>query len=114
MLTNFDFDTLMAEGCIQCESEGLREWWPLLVIATQRDPCTTGCPAFKDGACLAYQKYSRTAICERNDKVAALKVATTPNNGSGEWAGLSMKQIAAKEGISLNEARKRKREGKYD
>lgn len=114
MLTNIDFDTLMAEGCIQCENEGLRELWPLLVIETQRDPCTTGCPAFKGGACLAYQKYSRMAIRERGNKAVTLKAATTPNNGSGEWAGLSMKQIAAKEGISLNEARKRKREGKYN
>ena len=113
MLTNFDFDTLMAEGCIQCESESLRELWPLLVIETQRDPCTTGCPAFEDGACLVYQKYSRTAILERTDKAAMLKAATTPNNGSGEWVGLTMKQIAAKEGVSLNEARKRKRGGKY-
>ncbi len=113
MLTNIDFDTLMAEGCIQCEFEGLRERWPLLVHETLGDPCTTGCPAFKGGACPAYQKYSRTAVRERVNKAATLKAATTPNNGSGEWAGLSMKQIAVKEGVSLNEARKRKREGKY-
>lgn len=113
MLTNIDFDTLMAEGCIQCEFEGLRKIWPHLVIETQRDPCTTGCPAFKGGACSAYQKYNRTVIHERVNKATTLKAATTPNNGSGEWAGLSMKQIAAKEGISLNEARKRKRGGKY-
>ena len=100
----------MTDGCIQCESEGLRELWPLLVIGTLGDPCTTGCPAFKGGACLAYRKYSRTVFRGRANKAAA----TTPNNGSGEWAGLSMKQIAAKEGISLNEARKRKREGKYN
>jgi len=84
MLTNFDFDTLMAEGCIQCEFEGLRERWPLLVIETQGDPCTTGCPVFKGGACPAYQKYSYTVFRGRDDKAAMLKAATTPNNGSGE------------------------------
>jgi hypothetical protein len=109
MLTVTDFDVLQAAGCIQCAHGSMHELWVHLLAATELDPCTTGCAAFDGGACPCYRQYRATTPRQ----VGSLLDATNPHNGTGEWAGLSMKQIAAKEGISLGEARKRKREGHY-
>jgi len=108
-------DVLQAGGCIQCESKGPKanDIWLALIVATNRDPCTTGCPAFKGGACAMYREHSTVLAHAKATKAAEFKAATTPSNGSGEWAGLSMKKIAAKEGISLGEARRRKQRGQY-
>lgn len=115
MLRTIDYDVLKAGGCIQCEGNDQlgRDLWLGLIVSTNRDPCTTGCPAFKGGKCAMYREHSTVLAKEKATKASEFKAATTPNNGSGEWVGMSMKKIAAKEGISLGEARRRKAEGQY-
>lgn len=106
------FDTLKEAGCIQCESEILRRMFHLLMAISKSDPCTK-CPAFHGGKCKVYQQYHSIAINQKSRKEKQLKKATVPNNGTGRWANMSMKQIAQTEGISLNEARRRKAAGAY-
>lgn len=115
-----NFEALKKAGCIQCEHDSLRLMFHALMAATFRHPCTIDCPAFKDGKCSAYQQFNtdaklRRAEDEKRERAGAraLEDATTPHHGTGKWAGMTIRQIAKAEGISLNEARRRKQQGKY-
>ena len=120
MLTG-SFETLKEAGCIQCEHNSLRLSFRALMAATLRNPCTMDCPAFDDGKCNAYQLYNTDAKIQRAEdekreraKERAFRLARTPNNGTGKWAGMSIRKIAREEGISLKEARRRKAKGEYN
>ena len=60
--------------------------------ATGGNPCTTGCAYYKGGACPAYRKL------------------TLPVNVAvGQQQGETVREMAARLGISLSEARRRRR-----
>ncbi len=103
------------------ESDGCQLAYPAdlfkgLMAATHGDPCRTGCAYFNDGKCPAFLKHDS----EEQDKRARAKAeharSQTDQSGliGGEWLGMTIRQIAEKEGISLNEARRRKQDGKYN
>lgn len=102
MLTTINPSVLKDAGCQLATRPQL---FVGLCQVTNNDPCKTGCVFFEGGRCPAYRKYHSNF-----NKVAPGPV--DPLIG-GAWAGMTMKQIAAKEGISLNEARRRKQDGRY-
>ena len=115
MLTN-DFEALKAAGCIQCEYTDMRQMSHALMDATSRNPCML-CPAFDYGRCNAYRLHNTDATLQRAEdekRKKAKERAKTPHNGTGKWAGMTIRQIAKAEEISLKEARRRKAKGEYN
>lgn len=113
---NNDLEQLKQDGCQLVEP---KERFAALMVASSGDPCTTGCTYFKAGTCPAYQKYHSKAINERikteSERTKAHTKAYSDQSGliGGQWEGKTIRQIAKAENISLNEARRRKQEGKY-
>jgi hypothetical protein len=107
-----DLEKLKADGCQLVEPQ---ELFIGLMLATRGDPCTTGCAYFKDGKCPAYLKHHSDAQEAARAKQADYRRSHSDQSGmiGGQWSGMSIKQIAEKEGISLNQARENKRAGKY-
>jgi len=97
------FEQLHAARCMQTGNEDgdqpiTSDWVKRLValmVLTNQDPCTTGCPAFKDGRCPAYQQY-HTACVKKTNAIKPVE---------------SVAQIAKRLGISKNEVRRRKHKG---
>lgn len=91
MLATTDLELLQRDGCKLATPNGL------LVQLTQEvgDPCTTGCSYYNGGKCPAFRLHN----------------TRSPHRPPEVQKGLTMKQIANKYGISLNEARRRKLHG---
>lgn len=105
-LLTLDVHRLYDDGCQLKPKEVLAG----IMADTNNDPCTTGCAYFDDGKCPAYRRHFGII----NPKSAPNAHATHHDKLiGGRWTGKSMKQIAAAEGISLNEARRRKERGDY-
>lgn len=119
------FDQLWKAGCIQTGNDGqkgddepkrvagFRDRWPGLMQLCNFDPCTTGCPEFRDGKCKAYQQY-HTQYQEEQRKEQQRRERSkdaTRAPGTAQFPGLSVKQIADQLGISKNEVRRRKQAG---
>ena len=104
------FDEMHEAGCIQAEFPGCRIMFSFLMIELDGNPCD-GCPVWdeKGQDCEAHQKHHSSFIGQQIDKRLALEATTKPANN--KYPGMNMKQIAAYLGVSLNQARKRKREG---
>jgi hypothetical protein len=100
------FAQLHAAGCIQTGADvewrvGVAEaqfgpMFRLLTYRTDGKPCD-GCPAFNSGKCEAYQQYKALP------PAAAPKADYLP-----EHPGMSVRQIAAKLGVSIGEVRRMK------
>jgi len=107
------FQQLMDAGCVQAEMPALLPLFFGLMALTNQNPCA-GCPIWdnKGPECKAFQEYhSASARVIATQQV--IKDATTPNNVPAEHplAGLSVKKIAEKLGISIGEVRRRKAAG---
>ena len=98
-----------------CELSSPPELFRLLMLSTFGDPCTTGCSYFNNGKCPAYNKYHSIPEDIRRRGSADLVRSHSDQSGliGGRWEGLSIRQIALEQGISLNEARRRKQAGQY-
>lgn len=107
-----NLNILKADGCQLTEPEQL---FNLLVLETGGDPCTTGCAFHRDGKCPAYLKHHTTPQEEARSKAADYRASHSDQSGliGGKWSGMSIKQIAQAERISLNKARDNKLAGKY-
>lgn len=108
------FTQLMEAECIQAENRELEQLFQALMIATKRNPCD-GCPVWgnKGPECKAFQQYHTAYVQTVAAHQQAVKDATIPNNVSFEHplAGLSIKKIAEKLGVSISEVRRRKASG---
>jgi hypothetical protein len=115
------FRELMGAGCIQAEIPLQEPLFNMLMEATDNNPCVV-CPVWtrQGPKCKAFQAYHTSyqyaiykhAISELEKNTRKAK-ATTPSNVPNDHllAGLSVKQIAAKLGISIGEVRRRKTAG---
>lgn len=108
------FEDLQAAGCIQAEMESLRPIFVGLMDMTNCNPCN-GCPIWDQLGedCKAFAKFHSYAIESRYQAKVELEQATTPHNipSGHEFQGMSVKQIAAKLGVSIGEVRRRKLAG---
>lgn len=108
------FDQLMAAGCLQAEVPGLLMIFRLLMVETSANPCA-GCPVWnrKGPECGAFREYHSAYAQSVKKQEQVIKDATTPNNVPAEHplAGLSIKKIAEKLGVSISEVRRRKANG---
>ena len=98
------------------QTESGVDFYDAFVIATHGDLCTTGCPAFKGGKCEIYRKYHPKAQHKAaGDRLSTLAKQHDNNRGlvGGKWFGMTVAQLARKDGISKNEARRRKAAGHY-
>lgn len=104
---------VMAEA--RCQLANPPELFNGLVAATRGDPCTTGCVYFDKGKCPAYLKWHSVPVEAAWHKKQDEVRAHTDQSGliGGKWSGMTIRQIAEKEGISLGEARRRKQAGAY-
>jgi hypothetical protein len=109
-----DFDQLKADGCIQAETDSLRDLFSMLMSMSGRNPCD-GCPVWgrKGPGCIAFQNHHSAYISWKKAHDEEIRANGTPKNAPDDhkFAGMNMKQIAAELGISLGEARRRKMEG---
>jgi hypothetical protein len=108
------FEQLMLAGCIQAEMPELRAIFRLLMVEVSGNPCA-GCPVWnnKGPACVAFQQYHSAYHQAVETQEQTIKDATTPHNVPAEHplAGLSVKKIAEKLGVSISEIRRRKAAG---
>lgn len=114
------FEQLFEAGCIQTGCDTLenieaadkffRRYFQGIMTETKSNPCS-GCPAFNDGGCEAYQIY-HTHAQEQRERIARQKKenATRPP-GTEKYPGLSVKQIAQQMGISISQVRRLKAQG---
>ena len=113
-ILSHNFDLLKADGCIQAETDSLRELFHMLMSATGHNPCN-GCPVWdrKGPDCKAFQKHHSSYLAWKQTHDKEIEQNRTPQNApeGHRFAGMNMKQIAAALGISLGEARRRKMEG---
>ena len=108
-----NFQQLMDVGCIQAENRELEQLYCALMIVTKKNPCA-GCPVWnnKGPECKAFQLY-HTACTQTVAVHQQVKSTTTPNNVPADHplAGLSIKKITEKLGVSIGEVRRRKASG---
>lgn len=109
------FDELQAAGCIQCESEGLRQMFNGLWAVTGRNPCN-GCPIWetRGPTCEAFRRHHSAWKEAQLRSASDLRDATQPedkNSSNPELFGLSVRAIAQKLGVSISEVRRRKAAG---
>lgn len=108
------FNQLMDAGCIQAETPKLTVMFHLLMAATAHNLCAD-CHVWthKGPECGAFREYHTAFTRTTNRQQQVIKDATTPSNVPAEHplAGLSVKQIATKLGISIGEVRRRKAAG---
>lgn len=90
-----------------CELADPPELFHALVKETKGDPCLTGCFKYNGGECPAYKKYAVVS-----DYVPPPPPPNSEKLG-GKWKGKSLKQIAQAQGISKNEAQRRRDRGEY-
>lgn len=109
--------TLLMDGCQLATPSKL---FLLVYEVSNGNPCGTGCAYNQDGKCPAFLKhhsYPKMKIKQEQDKKEAEEKAKAMRDGTdligGKWKGMSIKQIAAVEGISLNKARDNKLAGRY-
>lgn len=105
--------TLLADGCKLADPSAM--FIALVEYAPNRELCLTGCAYFNGGKCPAYLKHHNKPKEEVQRRVAEHQKAYTDQSGliGGKWAGMTIRQIAEKEGISLNQVRQRKLDGHY-
>ena len=108
----YDLDQLEEAGCQLAKPP---EMFKALMLATNGDPCTTGCAFFDGGKCSAYLKHHSVPEKLNHQKQVEHKRSHTDQSGliGGKWAGMSIKKIAQAERISINEAQRRKNAGAY-
>lgn len=108
------FEQLMEAGCIQAENREMEPLFYALMVATAKNPCD-GCPVWshKGPACVAFQQYHSAYYRAEEKQRQTIQDATTPNNvpSGHQFFGMSVKQIAAKLGVSIGEVRRRKASG---
>jgi len=107
------FASLHQLGCIQTGADvhenvfaAAKKFGPLyaaLYQATHGNPCC-GCPGFNNGKCRAYLAFN-------TDAQRPTKLPATVASNSDKYPGMSVKQIAAKLGVSMSEVRRRKHAG---
>lgn len=85
-----------------------------LMAATLKNPCV-GCPIWDNNgpACIAFQQYHSAYDRAEEKQQQVIKEVMVPNNvpTGHQFFGLSVKQIAAKLGVSIGEVRRRKANG---
>jgi hypothetical protein len=108
------FAQLNLAGCIQTETLDLAMIFRLLMLETNNNPCA-GCPVWtqRGPECGAFREYHTAYAQGVKKQEQVIKDATTPSNVPAEHplAGLSVKKIAEKLGISIGEVRRRKASG---
>ena len=111
------FKELMAAGCIQAETVDMLPMFRALMIGTHKNPCN-GCPAWaaQGPKCRAFRVYH--SVWREHEAAAAKRTAealsaTEPHNVpvGHPLAGLSIKSIAKRLGVSIAEVRRRKAAG---
>jgi hypothetical protein len=107
-----DLDQLKADGCQLVEPKAM---FDALYLASNGDPCETGCTHFKDGKCPAYLKHHSNPVEKKSQAAAEYARSQTDQSGliGGKWLGMTTAQIIAAEGISRGEFQKRKQAGHY-
>lgn len=112
------FEDLFNAGCIQTGGEDpelsfarardlFYQRFVALTLATHHNPCA-GCPEFNDGKCDAFQKFHTDKSFAEKAPVASKGRAATRPQGTDQYPGLSVSEIARKLGISKSEVRRRK------
>jgi hypothetical protein len=76
-----DFDQLKSGGCIQAETDSLRQMFYALMGLTGRNPCA-GCPVWerKGPKCVAFQNYHSAYISWKKAHDEEVRLNGTPKN----------------------------------
>lgn len=108
------FQQLMDAGCIQAEVPKLKPYFYAIMIITAGNPCD-GCPVWviNGSGCTAFRQYHTAHRRAEEKQKRTVEDATTPHNVPVDHplAGLSVKKIAEKLGVSIGEVRRRKASG---
>lgn len=112
-----NLDQVAADGCQLAEPQAM---FMELIIVTSGDPCRTGCAYFDAGHCPAYQKHHEYPKEGRRREAAAKAAEREKQNRirgndliGGQYAGMSIRQIAQHTGLSLNQVRDKKQQGAF-
>lgn len=108
------FQQLMDAGCIQAEASRLMLYFHAIMIATAENPCGD-CPVWETNGsgCTAFRQYHSAYRRAEERQKQTVEDATTPHNVPVDHslAGLSVRKIAKKLGVSIGEVRRRKASG---